>query len=289
MTPTCSYRLPPDSHHAQATVKQFWPVMSRWAKGGAYIDAQLDVLAEILGAATATSMTQGTTISSSMSSAAAASASAVGGGVANGPVGLDANPLAGLAPQRLFVSMFKAAPHWILRNDWMARWVLQRSHATLHDETGLRPRAYNATGTLTDVAWQTRTFGAFIEFENREVKWCADLPQTLKQCTHTPCGLSAWSTLSSVHSAHHLIPGQPPRLSSMCTACAVGMQTRRQSSKLSSATRERCPFSLGTRSRWAATACCWQRGGARRPDVVRGWLRRAWGRVADAHPMAPPA
>ena len=35
----------------------------------------------------------------------------------------------------LFVTMFKAAPHWILRNEWAARWVLRRSLATLHDET----------------------------------------------------------------------------------------------------------------------------------------------------------
>ena len=163
--------------------------MSRWAKGGAYIDAQLDVLAEILGAATALPA------SSMPSSSSSAADVAPANGLANGPVGLAANPL---APQRLFVSMFKAAPHWILRNDWMARWVLKRSHATLHDETGLRPHAYayNATGTLTDFAWQTRTFGAFIEFENREVKWYADVPRplhALTQCTHTrtllPCAL----------------------------------------------------------------------------------------------------
>ena len=76
-------------------------------------------------------------------------------------------------PRRLYVTMFKAAPHWILRNAWMASWVLKVSAATLHDETGLRPRYYNATRTraVTSHAWATVASGSFREFENREVKW----------------------------------------------------------------------------------------------------------------------
>ena len=108
------------SEHVQLT-KQFWPVMSRWARGGPFIDAQLSALSDAIGAS---------------------------------------------RERRLFVSMFKAAPHWILRNDWAAKWVLERSYATLHDETGLRPHFYNASLTPP---WTTRVFGAFREFENREV------------------------------------------------------------------------------------------------------------------------
>ena len=74
-------------------------------------------------------------------------------------------------PPRLMVSMFKAAPHWILRNRWMAAWVLEHSAATLHDETGLRPRFYNASEGLVSADWQMVRRGYFAEFENREVSW----------------------------------------------------------------------------------------------------------------------
>jgi hypothetical protein len=69
------------------------------------------------------------------------------------------------------VSMFKAAPHWILRNRWMAAWVLEHSAATLHDESGLRPCFYNASEGLVGSDWQTVRRGHFADFENREVRW----------------------------------------------------------------------------------------------------------------------
>jgi len=75
------------------------------------------------------------------------------------------------AESRPVASMFKAAPHWILRNAWMAKWVLAHSAATLHDETGLRPLYYNRSGGVTSNGWRTLAHGAFKEFENREVKW----------------------------------------------------------------------------------------------------------------------
>ena len=107
------------------------------------------------------------------------------------------------AESRPVASMFKAAPHWILRNAWMAKWVLAHSAATLHDETGLRPLYYNRSGGVTTNRWHTLAHGvlqtlrltlnltvaqgvltltltltltlswagAFREFENREVKW----------------------------------------------------------------------------------------------------------------------
>ena len=58
-----------------------------------------------------------------------------------------------------------------LRNDWAARWVMARSLATLHDETGLRPHVYNASAGVASLPWATAAFGAFREFENREVRW----------------------------------------------------------------------------------------------------------------------
>jgi hypothetical protein len=69
--------------------------------------------------------------------------------------------------------------------------VLERSLATIHDETGLRPRFYNTTAGATDDAWAIRYFGAFREFENREVKWypgCASphdhATATCRDCAH---------------------------------------------------------------------------------------------------------
>ena len=86
--------------------------------------------------------------------------------------------------RRLFVSMFKAAPHWILRNDWAAKWVMERSYATLHDETGLRPHFYNGSTSLAGPHWTTRVFGAFRDFENREVKWYANEKSELQRLFH---------------------------------------------------------------------------------------------------------
>lgn len=112
------------SEHPSAT-KQFWPCISRWAKGGPFLDLQLETLV----------------------------------------ASLEPSELASSGRGMMYVSMFKAAPHWILRNEWAARWVLSRSVATLHDETGLRPQFYNGS------VWATRHFGSFREFEHREVKW----------------------------------------------------------------------------------------------------------------------
>jgi hypothetical protein len=118
--------------------KQDWPAFKRWERGGAYVDAQLDALSAALNPARP---------------------QLEGGG---------SSPR---LPPRLMVSMFKAAPHWILRNRWMAAWVLEHSAATLHDETGLRPRVYNASEGLVSADWQMVRRGYFAEFENREVSW----------------------------------------------------------------------------------------------------------------------
>ena len=108
--------------------KQDWPNLARWGRGNAFIDSQLALVSEAIGA--------------------------------------------DLTGQRqLYVTMFKAAPHWILRNAWMASWVLKVSAATLHDETGLRPRYYNNSLGATMHGWVSVASGAFREFENREVKW----------------------------------------------------------------------------------------------------------------------
>ena len=118
-----------DTSERSSATKQFWPSMARWDKGGKFVDTQLQTLAD--------------SIAADVPSAVRTTGSS-----------------------RRFVTMFKAAPHWILRNGWMARWVLERSSATLHDETGLRPKVYNETSS-----WETRHFGSFRDFENREVNW----------------------------------------------------------------------------------------------------------------------
>jgi hypothetical protein len=108
--------------------------------------------------------------------------------------------------QKLFVSVFKAAPHWILRNDWMAEWVLRRSFALLQDETGLRPSLLNAS-RVTPHNWVVHTQGKFRDWENRERTWYPadkaemkalfvgpELPLTFGYAQHGGAGvlLTAW-------------------------------------------------------------------------------------------------
>jgi len=69
---------------------------------------------------------------------------------------------------------------------WMASWVLRHSAATLHDETGLRPRYYNTTHGATRHQWHTVTRGFFADFENREVKWYPGEKTELKAVFNGP-------------------------------------------------------------------------------------------------------
>ena len=128
-----------DAHERPSKLgKQDWPSISKWARGSPFVDAQLGAIARAIGA---------------------------GGDGA----GTDAGQA---APGRMFVSMFKAAPHWILRNGWMARWVLDKSQAVVQDETGLRPHFFNASASATARdGWTTSTLGRFTQFENRETRW----------------------------------------------------------------------------------------------------------------------
>ena len=124
------------SEHVKLS-RQDWPVMKRWAAGGPFIDTQLDSLSEAIASTHSAKM-----------------------------------HVVGSPPQvPLMVSVFKAAPHWILRNSWMAQWVLARSAATVHDETGLRPRYYNASAGIVTQDWNVVRRGIFVDFENREMKW----------------------------------------------------------------------------------------------------------------------
>ena len=130
------------SEHVRLS-KQDWPVLKRWERGGPFVDAQLAALSAALNP----------------------HQRQLGGG---GSTGGGSGPR---PPPRLMVSMFKAAPHWILRNRWMAAWVLEHSAATLHDESGLRPCYYNASEGLVGSDWQMVRRGHFADFENREVRW----------------------------------------------------------------------------------------------------------------------
>jgi len=140
------------SEHVRLS-KQDWPVFKRWERGGAFVDAQLDALSAALN---------GRQVDDELHHGCAAA------WLCPKQKGGTATPS---APPRLMMSMFKAAPHWILRNEWMASWVLRHSAATLHDESGLRPMYYNASAGLVGSDWQTVTRGFFADFENREVKW----------------------------------------------------------------------------------------------------------------------
>ena len=128
-----------------------WPSVSRWAKGSPFIKLELDAISTAIGGD---------------------GGGGQGGGKREGGGDAEYDGIAVVdeRPRRLFVSIFKAAPHWILRNDWMASWVLRTSFATLQDETGLRPQAYN-TSSLTGDEWTSTAHGRFRQFEAREVKW----------------------------------------------------------------------------------------------------------------------
>lgn len=155
------------SEHVRLS-KQDWPVFKRWERGGAYVDAQLRALA------TAVSRT------SDVGMVPAANDRTTP------PDSLLAPSMLGASSWRPVVSMFKAAPHWILRNAWMASWVLGHSAATLHDETGLRPLFYNATAGATTDRWRVVTRGRFADFENREVKWYPGEKEQLKTVFRGP-------------------------------------------------------------------------------------------------------
>ena len=75
--------------------KQDWPDLDRWARGGPFIDAQLDALAEAVGAS-----------------------------------------------KRTFVSLFKAAPHWIeMIMNWICMPIMTMLRtARCRYRTGSRPR-----------------------------------------------------------------------------------------------------------------------------------------------------
>ena len=66
---------------------------------------------------------------------------------------------AACASPRPFVAMFKAGAHTLVRREWMARWVLQHSAGTLHDETGVPTQAYATSCALGAGSWRARLHG----------------------------------------------------------------------------------------------------------------------------------
>jgi len=93
------FRLEPSDHTRVG--KQDWPSISKWKVGSPFVDAQLDAVSRAIS---------GEDEQDTMST------------IGN--------------TKRLFVTIFKAAPHWILRNNWMARWVFSWSQMIIQDETG---------------------------------------------------------------------------------------------------------------------------------------------------------
>ena len=74
--------------------------------------------------------------------------------------------------------------------------MLSHSYATLHDETGLRPRYYNASHGATDARWVVSANGRFLQFENREVFQSAGPHMVHSHTVHLPPGaLLIWCTV----------------------------------------------------------------------------------------------
>lgn len=86
------FRLEPKEHIRLR--QQDWPVIQKWSKGTPFVNAQLTAFSRAL----------------------------------SGWSEWQASNYSG----RRFVTMMKAAPHWILRSEWMARWVLSWSQVALH-------------------------------------------------------------------------------------------------------------------------------------------------------------
>jgi hypothetical protein len=66
--------------------------------------------------------------------------------------------------ERARITMFKAAEHMhqrLLLDNGVARWILDVSAATLHDETGLRPMVYDHDLVTREVPWEVRTYGSY--------------------------------------------------------------------------------------------------------------------------------
>ena len=81
-----------------------------------------------------------------------------------------------------YITIVKAAPHWILREPLVARWLLDLSCATLQDETGPTPGAYRADTSLNgDKRWVLSPRGRFVDFTFRERYWYPGEREPLQQ------------------------------------------------------------------------------------------------------------
>jgi len=147
--------------------RQDWPSVTKWSRGSNFVNVELAAIRAAIDSVPVIARTSG-----GGGGGVDGGAAGNNGGIEGG-VGRDIGVAEGVvAPRRLFVAIFKAAPHWILRTEWMANWVLGTSAATLQDETGLRPRSYeNASLSEHGGAWTVSRFGRFAQFENREIKW----------------------------------------------------------------------------------------------------------------------
>jgi len=180
------------SEHVRLS-KQDWPVFKRWERGGPYVEAQLEALSAAINRNPQPDDWLARTEDPAEQVTERATGEPTGQTSPGGSVGASRQPRGQLVVQagartspRLMVSMFKAAPHWILRNRWMANWVLRHSAATLHDESGLRPLYYNVSAGLVTRDWQLVTRGIFADFENREVKWYPGEKAELKEVFRGP-------------------------------------------------------------------------------------------------------
>ena len=149
-----------------APQKDCIPDLAAWHAGSAHVDAQLREL-EQSSALSARSTALSTSAHESTH---------------------DAEPNEGSSRSRSrcshgVITMFKAAPHWILGTDWMAQWVLYHSVAVLQDETGLRLDHYDAASRA---GWLTRRVGHFPGFAKHERAWYASEVQNLSRTFSGP-------------------------------------------------------------------------------------------------------
>jgi LPS sulfotransferase NodH len=69
------------------------------------------------------------------------------------------NDFTQLMPPTPWITMTKAGPHWLWKDDWFSSSILANSKVILQDESGMRPRLF-----LKNPFWNIKLFGDFLNF-----------------------------------------------------------------------------------------------------------------------------
>ena len=110
--------------------------------------------------------------------------------------------------ERLRTTMFKAAEYMharLLIDPGVARWILDMSAVTIHDETGLRPIVYDHPLVTRGVPWTMRSFGDFGDFVDYPAHDYPGAPTTAAEETELLRNLSKVSPPLGFPVGYHLM------------------------------------------------------------------------------------